>query len=165
MSVARLDPGDSIPLVRRFAHTFGRMPSEVARARHLMDACLATWDVSDAARADLVLVVGELVSNAVIHGRGSVELLVNASDTVLRVEVCDQGGGQPRLRPVERSGPEAGGWGLRLVDQLVDMWGTTVRPGRTVVWVQRATRARAVKTLQGVQMSAGVPLTRRSAAG
>jgi serine/threonine-protein kinase RsbW len=105
-----------------------------------MDDCLDTWDVRDDAREVLVLVVGELVSNAVRHGRGTVELYVNTSATVLRIEVSDQGGGQPRIRPVEHSGPRAGGWGLRLVDQLVDMWGTTVQPGRTVVWVQHAIR-------------------------
>jgi anti-sigma regulatory factor (Ser/Thr protein kinase) len=101
-----------------------------------MAECLETWDVNDDDRQALVLVVGELASNAILHGRGSVELYVNRSATVLRIELADQGGGQPRIRPVEHSGPRAGGWGLRLVDQLVDMWGTTVRPGRTVVWVQ-----------------------------
>lgn len=147
MSLARSDDRESVPLVRRLAQTFGRSPREVTRARRLMAACLDTWEVTAEDRAALELVVSELVTNAVLHGRGSIEMYVNASDTVVRIEVCDQGGGQPRMLPVERSGPRLGGRGLRLVDQLVDTWGATVRPGRTVVWVQRSITAVSVRTV------------------
>jgi anti-sigma regulatory factor (Ser/Thr protein kinase) len=137
-----------VRLARRAAQTFGPSTGEVMRARRLMGACLDEWEASDEDRAALVLVVCELVTNAILHGRGSVELHVYASDAVVRLEVCDQGGGQPRLRPPERSGPHVGGWGLHMVDQLVDVWGTTVRPGRTVVWVQRAITRGPVRSLR-----------------
>lgn len=126
------------PPARRLAQTFGRTLAEVIRARQLVEACLEAWDIAEDDRSALVLVVDELVTNAVRHGRGSVELYVDASDTLVRIEVCDQGGGQPRLRTAERSRSWLGGRGLRLVDGLVDGWGTTVRPGRTVVWAQHA---------------------------
>lgn len=138
MSLARSEGRESVPLARQLAQTFGRAPSEVRRARHLMTAWLEAWESAPEDRSALELVVAELVTNAICHGLGSVELYVYASDTVVRVEVCDQGGGRPRVRPVERSGPRLGGWGLRLVDQLTDTWGTWVRPGRTVVWAQRS---------------------------
>lgn len=157
MSEARSDRWESTQLARRMAQTFGRTPGEITRARRLMAACLDTWDVADEDRAALLLVVGELVTNAVRHGLGSIELYVNASETVVRIEVCDQGGGQPHVRQAERSGPRLGGWGLRIVDQLVDVWGTTVRPGRTVVWVQRSVRAARVSTLALQGASTQVP--------
>jgi anti-sigma regulatory factor (Ser/Thr protein kinase) len=128
-------------LTRLVARTFGRRAGEVSRARHLMDGCLDALNAGDEDRAALVLVVSELVSNAVRHARSSVELYVYASDTVIRIEVWDRRGGQPHVRPVERSGPQAGGWGLRLVDQLVDQWGTIVHLDRTVIWVQRTIRS------------------------
>jgi anti-sigma regulatory factor (Ser/Thr protein kinase) len=125
-------------LARQVAQTIGRSPSQIARARQVTEACLVEHNVSEDDRAALILVVDELVTNAVRHGLGGVELYVYTSDSVVRVEVCDQGGGEPQMRPVERMGPQMGGWGLHFVDRLVDVWGTIVRPGRTVVWVQRA---------------------------
>lgn len=137
---ARLGSDDGVGLDRCAAETIGRMPGQLARARRVVERSLAEWEVSEEDRAALVLVADELVTNAIRHGRGSVELYVYASDRVVRLEVCDRGGGQPHLRPVELTGPDTGGLGLRFVDRLVDMWGTAVYPGRTVVWVQRSVR-------------------------
>jgi anti-sigma regulatory factor (Ser/Thr protein kinase) len=137
---ARLGSDDGVGLDRCAAVTIGRMPGQLARARRVVERSLSEWEVSDDDRAALVLVADELVTNAISHGRGSVELYVYASDRVVRLEVSDRGGGQPRMRPVETAGPNPGGLGLRFVDHLVDMWGTAVHQGRTVVWVQRSVR-------------------------
>jgi hypothetical protein len=56
----------------------------------------------------------------------------------VRAAVHDRGGGRPAVRPAQRTGPDIGGWGLRMVDEVVDAWGSDVRDGRTVVWVEKS---------------------------
>src|SRR6476646_9013542 len=75
-----------------------------------------------AAQADLRLVISELVSNAVLHGRGAITLRLQRDDDVVRGEVIDQGGGFEReLR--ERGPEEVGGRGLQVVETLCTRWG------------------------------------------
>jgi anti-sigma regulatory factor (Ser/Thr protein kinase) len=124
-------------LRRQVSQTFAHTPREIARARHLVGAHLDEWGLGDV-RGELELVVGELLTNAVRHGAGTIRLHLSTDDTTIHLDVSDEGGGQPHLRPVERNGGNIGGWGLRMVDQLVDAWGTDVHPGRTVVWVERS---------------------------
>ena len=89
-------------------------------------------DSLDRARLDTaVLLISELVTNAVLHGRGQIELSIQIGDGDARFSVCDDGGGRPAVR--SHAGPE-GGWGLRLVGQLAERWG--VREGRTQVWFE-----------------------------
>src|SRR4051812_24372388 len=81
--------------------------------------------------ADLELVVSELVTNAVEHGRGAVQLEVTHTDRELRGSVSDRGSGFVyELRPF--SDTRDGGRGLAIVDALVTNWG--IRRGSTVIW-------------------------------
>lgn len=70
---------------------------------------------------DLLVVTSELVTNAVLHGRGPIELRVAMERDVAEVTVTDNGGGHPRLRPSEHTAEH--GRGLVLVDALVEDWG------------------------------------------
>lgn len=70
---------------------------------------------------DMMLVTSELVTNAVLHGRGPIELSVALDDDIAEVTVTDTGGGHPRLRPGDDAAEH--GRGLVLVDALVDDWG------------------------------------------
>jgi anti-sigma regulatory factor (Ser/Thr protein kinase) len=92
----------------------------------------------------LQVAVGEVFTNAVCHGAGPIEVVVADLADRVRIEVRDRGGGRPAIRPVQTSGPEVGGWGLRLVDELVDSWGTDVTAGYTTVWVEHAIPARPI---------------------
>jgi anti-sigma regulatory factor (Ser/Thr protein kinase) len=116
--------------------TFVRDARSVPEARRAVGDVLERWSLSGE-RSPLELVTSELFTNAVRHGRGRVTVTVEADESVVRLEVCDEGGGQPTLRPVDTTGNVVGGWGLHLVDQLVAAWGSEVRDGRTVVWVER----------------------------
>jgi anti-sigma regulatory factor (Ser/Thr protein kinase) len=87
----------------------------------------------------MTLAVSELVTNAVIHGRGDVELTLTANDGTIRIEVTDQGGGQPKLVP-QGAHIVGAGWGLHLVDALADQWGSVRNGVSTSVWMERRWR-------------------------
>ena len=90
---------------------------------------------------DARLLVSELVSNSVLHGRGETIRLIldRPAPDHLRCEVIDDGHGfLPLARPADQ---EIGGWGLHLVEKLADTWG--VREGSTHVWFELAPRRAA----------------------
>jgi anti-sigma regulatory factor (Ser/Thr protein kinase) len=112
-------------------------PGEVARARELVRTALRAWDLQDH-EAVLELAASELVTNALTHGRGDVEVAIGHHDGLLRLEVTDGGGGVPTPRAPSDAG--LGGWGLRIVDQVADAWGADADDGgRTTVWMVRGT--------------------------
>jgi anti-sigma regulatory factor (Ser/Thr protein kinase) len=76
-----------------------------------------------------ILLLSEIVSNAVRHGdRGrAIKLTVRRAGRRLRVSVRNDG----RFRPPPMRRDEPGGWGLVLVQQLASRWGIQV--GRTSV--------------------------------
>ena len=86
---------------------------------------------------DAVLLVSELVTNAVKYGpeHGEIRLIVGEHDSTMRVTVHDTGAGPlPEMRPRDRLPHEGGGHGLRLVDRVADRWG--VERGSTRVWFE-----------------------------
>jgi anti-sigma regulatory factor (Ser/Thr protein kinase) len=88
--------------------------------------------------ADLMTVVSELVNNAVTHGPGAqVKVRVTASRDGRSVsgEVEDDGVGRIAMRDMDGIG---GGFGLHIVDALVDRWG--VYEGSTHVWFEMSGR-------------------------
>ncbi len=77
--------------------------------------------VSETRMRDAQLLVTELVTNVIRHGKGiRIELRVELARERLRVEIVDHG---RELRPREREDDELGGLGLQLVDTLSDQWG------------------------------------------
>jgi two-component sensor histidine kinase len=96
----------------------------------------AVGSLSDGAgphvREAVLLLVSELVTNSVRHGRARngepVKLDIDLESDSLRVAVSDHG---PGFVPAPRRDATTGGWGLVIVDELADRWGVT-RDGRTV---------------------------------
>lgn len=117
--------------VRRFR----REVPEIPRSRRFVAEVLAQsgWDVSDA----VLLVASELVTNAVRHGNGDVELRIDVDDESVRLEVLDDGHVKvtaPRHVP---SPTAVGGRGLHLVREVSKRWGSGFDPaGRTMVWAE-----------------------------
>src|SRR4051812_40775928 len=82
---------------------------------------------------ELSLVLSELVSNALEHGRGQVVLRLQFDEDVVRGEVIDQGGGfEHEIR--SRAPEDVRGRGLFLVASLSDRWG--IHEGTTHVWFE-----------------------------
>jgi anti-sigma regulatory factor (Ser/Thr protein kinase) len=88
---------------------------------------------------DVSLLVSELVTNSVRHGRlgprDLIRLRVGLSDHVIRVEVSDPGDGFGAHIP-EPAARGPGGWGLFLTERLADRWGVDREGGWTTVWLE-----------------------------
>jgi anti-sigma regulatory factor (Ser/Thr protein kinase) len=85
--------------------------------------------------SELSLVITELVTNALLHGRGQVVFRLQLDDGIVRGEVIDQGGGfEHEIRA--RGADEVGGRGLFLVEALTNSWG--IHEGTTHVWFELA---------------------------
>ncbi len=119
------------------SQSFAPDAAELAFARGFVGRQLALWGL-EALGGDITLLVSELFTNALQHGSGSIRLDLDVGAEGLYVGVADHGGGHPAIRPVDVSGGQLGGWGLRMVDQLSDEWGTRVEEGTTVVWLRKA---------------------------
>ena len=102
-------------------------PDGPRSARAFLSDALLAWDQEGHADT-AALLVSELVTNAIVHGRSAVQLRVAMLESTIRVEVNDTSVHAPCLAP---SSPcEPGGYGLPLVDSLADQWGYEVIPGQ-----------------------------------
>jgi anti-sigma regulatory factor (Ser/Thr protein kinase) len=109
-----------------------RAPREARDRIRALEARLGAGRTDDA-----VLLVSELVTNAVKYGpeHGEIRLIVSEDESTTRVTVHDTGAGPlPEMRPRDRLPHEGGGHGLRLVDRVADRWG--VERGSTRVWFE-----------------------------
>jgi anti-sigma regulatory factor (Ser/Thr protein kinase) len=111
-------------------------PASVRKARVFTGDALADGGVEASVIEVAVLLVSELVTNAVVHAGGTVWVTVHADARWVRIEVQDQGRGRPVLRPARQNQPE--GRGLGLVDKLATNWGTERRATHKVVWYEIA---------------------------
>ena len=114
-------------------------PGEVRRARAFIRANYPTA----AGQLDTVLLlVSELITNAVLHGRSSVRMTmtVYAGGGVL-IGVSDDSSALPRQRSARRD--DVDGRGLQIVRELSDDWGfVSVGPaGGKIVWFRIAQQA------------------------
>ncbi|MBM4793334.1 ATP-binding protein [Streptomyces sioyaensis] len=120
---------------------YRRERRSVPRARQFARTALTDWDLDHLAD-DVLLCVSELATNALLHGvppgRGYRLVLALDECGLLRVEVHDSGGGEPRL-PVSLpyDGDEGeSGRGLLLVSALADAWGVGERVPGKIMWCE-----------------------------
>lgn len=91
--------------------------------------------LTDGVLTTATLLVSELVTNALCHGRGQITLRAQLCELRLLVEVLDEGGGfEPEVRAGGVQTPGVGGWGLSIVDTEASRWG--VRGNRSHVWFE-----------------------------
>ena len=109
----------------------GLQAARVARAHITRLGDNWPTDALDMAR----LLTSELVTNAVLHGEGDVELTVRGTERAVRVEVTDR---NPDMYPMP-GGPDSrptldGGHGLKIVAGIADDWGTSRTDEGKTVW-------------------------------
>ena len=108
-------------------------PALVADARARAARQVTEWGYAEIAFTTELL-VGELVTNAIVHAQPPIQLRM-ILDTTLSCEVSDTSSTAPHLRRAGRYDED--GRGLLLVAQLADRWGTRhTRTGKTI-WAQQ----------------------------
>src|SRR5690349_5250275 len=107
-----------------------------ASARQFVTAKLRSWGVEDD-YPDLELLTSELVTNAVRHADGPVELTIDhARQDCLRIEVRDLSERLPVMRPLETA--RDGGWGMHIIGRVATRWGLEQRTGEKTIWCEIA---------------------------
>ncbi|MEJ2858315.1 MULTISPECIES: ATP-binding protein [unclassified Saccharothrix] len=106
-----------------------------AQARRIVGEAVAAWGVAPDVAEDAALVVTEMVSNAVDHATGPVELSVSRTRSGgVRIEVSDSSPTQPSPRPIEVD--SARGRGLIIIAALSREWGTRPTATGKTVWAE-----------------------------
>jgi two-component sensor histidine kinase len=124
---------DGPPRTGAFARwSYPPLPETPGLARRQLDPVLERWAVCPDDRWAALLVMSELVTNAVEHARTGLRLVVTRTAEGLLIEVSDESGAEPRLRApgtVERRGH-----GLRVVEGLTRRWDWTMSARGKTVW-------------------------------
>jgi anti-sigma regulatory factor (Ser/Thr protein kinase) len=123
---------------RTMLDTTSRLPpalASAASARHLVrdtliQAGVQSWTTVDTA----MLLISELVTNAVVHAHTPVEVHIAVRGPVVRIEAHDGSTSPPRLPHVDAGATS--GRGLAMVDELATSWGSVVGPDGKTVWFE-----------------------------
>jgi signal transduction histidine kinase len=109
---------------------FAPEPEAAYQARQFVASAIAPWTtIGD--REIAVLLVSELVTNAVVHAQTVIDVEVSIDGSVVHVEVRDRRPDRPIVRG---DGPEEHGRGLKILDGLATAWGTTSDGHTKTVW-------------------------------
>ena len=158
-------------LERRRSHV-GRELGDVADVRHAVGSWVREWKLP-ALVEDVELVASELLTNAILHAGGDIDVVVRRCGPGVRVLVRDE---RPDLVPVIQDPPS--GWdddeldrlarsvlegtttgrGLLLVDAFSDAWGVELASSSKEVWAEIGTgrEKRPALSAPAVPQPAGV---------
>lgn len=123
--------GEPDPAVARAILTADGLAPMVAR--RFVSRVLEEWDLTG--RGDeILLLVSELVTNAVVHARSDLEVVMRLARQLLRVEVHDRD--PRRVAPLAWTEDQERGRGLALVEALSDVWGAEDEQIGKVIWFE-----------------------------
>ena len=128
---ARIPPS-ALARATRVVRTLPAQPMSVPLARSWAEGWLAGSAVPADKRELVLLVVSEMVTNAVQQGDGPVRVTLATDGPSLRIEVFDPGHRLPVLATSDLDA--TGGRGLQLVDALCDSWGVDEAVDGKTVW-------------------------------
>ncbi|GAB2782984.1 hypothetical protein GCM10027073_14610 [Streptomyces chlorus] len=117
--------------------TVWRVPQAVGHARRFTWRTLRSWGVTQDLDTAL-LVVFELVTNALVHTEGQVRLDLTLLGDRLRLAVADASPRGP-AKPSSIGWEATGGRGILLVEALSAAWGTLPVSGGKQVWAELGT--------------------------
>ncbi|HEY6795699.1 MAG TPA: SpoIIE family protein phosphatase [Kineosporiaceae bacterium] len=109
-------------------------PAGIGRARRSARAILDAWNLPQTRHEEVTLVISELLTNALLHGRPPTELRLSRHQDGVLVQVHDAAPFLPRkLRPTV---DDEHGRGLQLVSHLAQRWGTRPTRHGKAVWCE-----------------------------
>ena len=109
-------------------------PESVRTARDRLRELLDSW-ATEEKRQTIVLLLSEVVTNAVRHAPGTVHITVTLFADRVHARVRDE---NPRT-PQPRAPDETGGRGIQLLQRLATRWGVDQHPGDgKTVWFEVA---------------------------
>lgn len=117
---------------------FPAVQTSALRARRFVSN--AVGDVPDEVAETIALITSELATNSVRHAASAFEIRVEQLPDRIRIEVEDDGEGDPVMRSPEPT--DTSGRGLQIVQALADTWGVLAKaepPGK-IVWASIALR-------------------------
>ncbi|GHH00463.1 SpoIIE family protein phosphatase [Streptomyces lanatus] len=121
----------------RESWTVWRVPEAVGHARRFTRRTLRAWALAPQDTDTVLLVVSELVTNALVHTDGRVRLDLTLVNHRLRVAVADASPRSP-VKPTSISWEATGGRGILLVEAMSVAWGTVPVSGGKQVWSEIA---------------------------
>ena len=116
--------------------TVWRVPEAARHARRFTKRTLRTWGVTEETDT-ILLVVSELVTNALVHTDGPVRLDLTLVNHRFRVAVADSSPRTP-VKPTSIGWEATGGRGILLVEAMSAAWGTVPVSGGKQVWAEVA---------------------------
>lgn len=113
----------------------GAEPPSAGEARRFLTATVEQWECPELAERGS-LVIDELVTNAILHAVGPIDLVLRLDGSRLLIEVHDR---EPRLPVPAPRPPDAAlsfGRGLHLVEATSVAWGSRPTAEGKVVWAE-----------------------------
>ncbi|MGW7402678.1 SpoIIE family protein phosphatase [Streptomyces sp. NPDC054833] len=117
----------------RESWTVWRVPEAARHARRFTKRTMRAWGVPADDLDTVLLVVSELVTNALVHTGGQVRLDLTLVNHRLRVAVADASPRTP-MKPTNIGWEATGGRGILLVEAVSVAWGTLPVSGGKQVW-------------------------------
>jgi anti-sigma regulatory factor (Ser/Thr protein kinase) len=123
-------------MVRTHMGELVMLPTATApgHARRWLRSVLDDVELDDDTRRSVVIVVDELVTNAVVHAGTAIDVRVQRDCEVVHCVVSDRRSSGPLPRIIETA--DGHGRGLRFVDVVARRWGVDRDIGGTNVWVE-----------------------------
>ena len=115
--------------------SLGAEAKNVREARRFVERTLADWELPELSEL-AALLASELVTNAILHAHSGVQLSISLADDRVRVDVRDEGDGEPARRDTVVGATS--GRGLTLVDTLALDWGVVGHGLGKSVWFELA---------------------------
>ncbi|KJY35166.1 GAF domain-containing protein, partial [Streptomyces sp. NRRL S-495] len=154
----------------RAAATFEPVGRSASAARAFVRDALLGWGLPEVVD-DAVVLVSELVTNAVVHAGTAAEVCCLREDGTVRIEVTDHHPerGLPTFADVPTTASDhyadadgEGGRGLLMCAALAERWGVEYGSGRKTVWFRLALPAHTAGTRYAVPATPGSELPRSS---
>lgn len=128
-------PVKKAAVVSTLHFTLAQTAASAARARRQVGAFIQTHELCDEPQT-AVLIVSELVANAILHGAEPIEVAVTGETGKLRIEVSDGDTRPPRPDLDVDRVDRPSGRGLLIVNALAQRWGTTLHDFGKTVWAE-----------------------------